>query len=103
MADCNKLIELDDKDAGAFYLRGTVMAKMGILEKSIEDFTEALNIDPNHFNAAYARGACENKRGNYFKAIEDYNLALEKDKKLNESPRRIPLANVNYILDSGIK
>jgi len=97
------LLELDNQDAGAFYLRGCIYEKLGILEQSIEDFTEALRIDPNHFNAAYARGACENKRGNYFKAIEDYNLALEKDKRLNDSPRRIPLANVNYILDSSIK
>lgn len=97
------MLELDNQDAGAFYLRGCIYEKLGILEQSIEDFTEALRIDPNHFNAAYARGACENKRGNYFKAIEDYNLALEKDKRLNDSPRRIPLANVNYILDSSIK
>lgn len=74
-----------------------------MLSESIDDFTNVLRIDPNHFNAAYARGACENKRGNYLKAIEDYNLALEKDKRNNASPRRIPLASVNYILDSNAK
>ncbi len=84
-------------------MRGSVFEKLGQLEQSIEDFTEALKIDPNHFNAAYARGACENKRGNYFKAIEDYHLAFEKDQRVNASPRRIPLANVNYILDSNVK
>ena len=72
-----------------------------MLDESVEDFSQALLIDPNHFNAAYARGACENKRGNFFKAIEDYDLALEKDQRLNASPRRIPLPNVNYILDSN--
>ncbi len=71
-----------------------------MLDKSVEDFTRALQLDPNHFNAAYARGAVENKRGNFLKAIEDYDLALEKD-QINSSPRRIPLANVNYILDSN--
>ena len=76
---------------------------MGMLNESVEDFNNVLRIDPNHFNAAYARGACENRRGNYLKAIEDYNLALEKDKRLGSSPRRIPLASVNYILDSNAK
>ena len=76
---------------------------MGMLDESVEDLTNVLRIDPNHFNAAYARGACENKRGNYLKAIEDYNFALDKDKRLNTSPRRIPLANVNYMLDSNAR
>lgn len=74
-----------------------------MLNESIDDFTNVLRIDPNHFNAAYARGACENKRGNYLKAIEDYNFALEKDKCLNASPRKIPLASVSYMLDSNDK
>ena len=73
---------------------------MNMLNESVNDFTDVLRLDPNHFNAAYARGACENKRGNYLKAIEDYNFALEKDKRINASPRRIPLASVNYMLDS---
>ncbi len=103
MADCNRLVELDPNDAGAYYVRGGVFEKMNLLDKSVKDFTEVLRIEPNHFNAAYARGACENKRGNYLKAIEDYNFALDKDKSLNASPRRIPLANVNYILDSNAR
>jgi len=101
--DCNHLIEFEPNDAGAYYVRGTAYEKLGNLEESISDFTKALEIDPNHFNAAYARGACENKRGNFLKAIEDYNLALEKDKRVAGSPRRIPLQNVNYILDSNKK
>jgi tetratricopeptide (TPR) repeat protein len=73
---------------------------MDQLDNSIDDFSKALQIDPNHYNAAYSRGACENRRGNFVKAIEDYNLALEKDQRTLQAPRAIPLANVNYILDS---
>ena len=96
-------MELDPNDAGAYYVRGGILEKMNLLDESIEDFTSALRIDPNHFNAAYARGACENKRGNYLKAIEDYNFAFEKDKCLSTSPRKIPLASVNYMLDTNGK
>jgi tetratricopeptide (TPR) repeat protein len=96
-------LELDPNDAGGYYVRGGILEKMNLLDESIEDFTSALRIDPNHFNAAYARGACENKRGNYLKAIEDYNFAFEKDKCLSASPRRIPLASVNYMLDTNGK
>ena len=103
MADCNRILGIDPNDPGAYYIRGTVHEKMNMLNESIEDFTSVLHIDPNHFNAAYARGACENKRGNYLKAIEDYNFALEKDKRLNASHRKIPLASVNYMLDSNDK
>ena len=102
MIDCNRLIEIDANNAGAYYIRGTIHEKLENLDQSIQDFSKALEIDPNHFNAAYARGACENKRGNFLKAIDDYNLALEKDQKVSiGSPRRIPLANVNYILDAA--
>lgn len=93
-------MELNPKDADAFYTRGSVYEKMGRLEESIADFTQALRLDPDHFNAAYARGACENRLGNYAKAIEDYSMALEKDQRGIMSPRHLPLSSVNYILDS---
>eukprot|EP00826_Nyctotherus_ovalis_P043960 TRINITY_DN4698_c0_g1_i12.p1 TRINITY_DN4698_c0_g1~~TRINITY_DN4698_c0_g1_i12.p1 ORF type:complete len:364 (-),score=61.75 TRINITY_DN4698_c0_g1_i12:747-1838(-) len=84
MADCNALIQLTPKDANAYYLRGILHEKMGMLKEGIEDFSECLRMDVNHYNAAYARGTCENKLGNYQKAIADYDLALEKDKKVGE-------------------
>ena len=65
-------MQLDSRNAGAFYIRGCAFDKLNELEQSIDDFTTVLEIDPNHINAAYARGACENKRGNFAKAIEDY-------------------------------
>ena len=92
------LIQINPKNAGAYYTRGTVYEKMGLLEQSVSDLTECLKIDPNHYNAAYARGACENKRGNYYKAIEDYDLAFAKDKRSNSSPRRLTLDRIHYLL-----
>lgn len=72
-------MSLDPTYTGAYYIRGLAYEKLGEIEKSIEDFSTALDIDPTHVNAAFARGACENKRGNYMKAIEDYNFALQLD------------------------
>ncbi len=100
--DCNQLMKIDDRNAGAFYIRGCSYEKLGQLEQSIEDFTTVLEIDPNHINAAYARGACENKRGNFAKAIDDYHMALEKDQERPVSPggsRKIRVRNMNYILE----
>lgn len=88
-------------NAGAYYIRGCALEKLGHIDQSIEDFTTVLDIDPNHINAAYARGACENKRGNFAKAIEDYHMALEKDQERPTSPRsrQMKLRNMQYILD----
>ena len=45
---------LDPNNAGAYYIRGCALEKLGHLEQSIDDFTTVLEIDPNHINAAYA-------------------------------------------------
>ena len=79
-------MQLDDQNAGAYYVRGCAYEKLEMIEASIDDFTTVLEIDPNHINAAYARGACENKRGDFAKAIEDYNMALAIDKERTMSP-----------------
>ena len=104
--DCNRLMQLDDKNAGAYYVRGCAYEKLEMIDASIEDFTTVLEIDPNHINAAYARGACENKRGNFAKAIEDYNMALAIDKERTMSPTlnrrqvfRATQSNLSNILD----
>jgi tetratricopeptide (TPR) repeat protein len=98
-------MELDDLNAGAFYVRGCAYQKLDLVDQSILDFTRVLEIDPNHINAAYARGACENKRGNYAKAIDDYHMALAIDQErtlspiLNRRQMRATNPNISNILD----
>ena len=59
------MIDLNEINANAYYVRGSAYEKLDELEISILDFSKVLEIDPSHFNAAYARAAAENKRGNY--------------------------------------
>lgn len=75
------LININQNNPNAFYVRGCAYEKLDQVERAIQDFTIVLELDPEHVNAAYARGAAENKRGNYIKAIEDYNMALSLDTK----------------------
>jgi tetratricopeptide (TPR) repeat protein len=61
IADCERLIALDSRHVGAYYLRGCANDKLGDVDASIDDFTTVLSLDSNHVNAAYARGACHNR------------------------------------------
>ena len=60
--DCNTLLEIDQRNVGAYYTRGCAYEKLGEIDKGIEDFTVVLELDPNHVNAAFARGACQNRK-----------------------------------------
>lgn len=104
--DCNRLIDLNQENAAAYYIRGCAYQKLSEEELCIADFTRVLQIDPTHVNAAYAKGAAENKRGNYLQAIQDYNMALKmdtSDKSANSTnQRRYRREDFNQQLDLSI-
>jgi len=66
ISDCNTLLEIDQRNVGAYYTRGCAYEKLGEIDKGIEDFTVVLELDPNHVNAAFARGACQNRKVRIF-------------------------------------
>ncbi len=91
LQDYSKAIELDPKDAGAYYMRG-VIAKFNLHDYTgaIQDFSKAIELNPKDANAYYMRGDAKemlkDKRG----ALEDYSKAGELgDKRAYKEIQRI--------------
>jgi len=82
--DFTKAIDLDPKDAGAYYYRGVCYYKMngnysnaGEYDKSISDFAKAIELDPRNALAYNKRGASYYKKDEFDKAISDCTRAIE--------------------------
>lgn len=63
--DCYRLLNIDSRNVGAYYIIGCAYEKLEEVEVAIENFTIVLELDSTHVNALLARGACLNKIGQY--------------------------------------
>src|ERR1039457_7106236 len=72
-----KVIELNPKNAIAFYQRGLVYTCEKRYKEAIEDFTKAIEINPKYAEAYINRGVTNHKLGNFNIAIDDYTKAIE--------------------------
>lgn len=51
---------IDDKNVGAYYLRGTALEKLGMIDEAIEAYSTVLMLDADHVNATFSRASCLN-------------------------------------------
>ena len=70
IADCDRAIELDPKDAMAYYGRGQAYDIKGEYDKAIADYNQAVKNRPK-VAAFYV------DRGDLYREIGDYNLAIK--------------------------
>src|SRR5262249_22862080 len=85
LAALSKAIQLEPKEAWAWYNRGVVHDRLGRLDKALADYTSAIELDREDVRAWNNRGALHSKRGHWEKAVADYYRALEvnaKDRKV---------------------
>lgn len=94
--DCHRLLNIDKRNVGAYYIIGCAYEKLQEIETAIENFTIVIELDPTHVNALLARGACLNRIGQYKEALDDYDNALKLDEEKgklkrgrNEGRRRV--------------
>jgi len=78
IADATKAIQLNPKDAGAYYSRASAYGVIGNSRQSIQDFTMAITLAPT-CGAYIGRGYEYGKSGNSSKAIEDFKMAVQLD------------------------
>ena len=71
IADYTKAIEIDPKDAKAYYNRGLIFNNIGEYYQAIADFTKAIEINPKYADAYNSRGAAYAVKGEYERAWED--------------------------------
>jgi tetratricopeptide (TPR) repeat protein len=77
VADFNKAIEINPRDAAAYHNRGLIYGKGGQYDQAISDYTKALEIDPKSADAYNNRGISYYEKGQYEQAISDYTKAIE--------------------------
>ena len=79
IAELDKSIELDSKNADLYYDRGSIKNLLNDTNGAIEDFTVAINIDPNFIKAYYQRGICLFLSQDFSGAKSDLSVALNYD------------------------
>ena len=77
VADLNKEIELNRKNANVYGEQGFAKVEIGDYKGAISDFDKAIKLDPNRAAAYGSRGIAKNKIGDYKGAIADYDRAIE--------------------------
>jgi len=75
--DCAKMLELNPKDADAYFLRGVVAQFQGNWESGVEAFTECVKLDPERALAYHHRGEIYDHIGDYMNATVDFKKAGE--------------------------
>ena len=79
MQDMNKAIELNPKDAGMFFARGRIKAKMNNHEGAEQDFSLAITLNPGMINAYLARSVEKRALKKYESAFRDIFMAAKYD------------------------
>jgi tetratricopeptide (TPR) repeat protein len=77
ISNYTKALEINPRDAEAYYNRGIVYNRKSQYDEAISDFSKALKINPRYGDAYHGRGGIYTKRGQYDEAISDYAKALE--------------------------
>lgn len=76
ISDLNKAVELNSKDAGAYFYRGNAYYKKGQFDKALSDYSKAIKFNPRYTNAYFSRGLHYVGVEEYSKAISDLNEAI---------------------------
>ena len=77
LADFNRALEINPRDAFTYINRGNVYNATGDLNQAIADFSRALQINPRYAEAYNGRGASYGMKGDLERSIADFTRALE--------------------------
>ncbi len=79
VADCDKAIELDGKNAVAFQTRGMIEKDGGQGDKALADFNKAIELGANNPSVFSDRGDLLLARGDADKALADYDRLVARE------------------------
>ena len=77
IADYDKAIALEPKDAKAYYSRGNTYHNEGEFDLAITDYNRAIELNLETADVYNNRGAIYNSKGEFDLAITDYNKAIK--------------------------
>ncbi|PYL10234.1 MAG: hypothetical protein DME33_01365 [Verrucomicrobia bacterium] len=82
IADVNRALQLNPRNAKAYDDRGLAKLSSGDLDSALADFNHALQSDPKLAPAYESRGVAKAIKGDLDSAVADYNRAIELNPKL---------------------
>ena len=77
IADYSLAIEINPKDAVAYFDRGTLKFILQDYSAAISDYTQVIEINPNNASAYGLRGDAKRNLHDYEGAIADYTITIE--------------------------
>jgi tetratricopeptide (TPR) repeat protein len=85
LADINRAIQLDPKNAQAYDVRGVFKAsELQDIQGALADYNRSIQLDPNYVGAYINRGNLkDDKLQDYQGALADYNRAIQIDPNAN--------------------
>jgi tetratricopeptide (TPR) repeat protein len=81
----NKAIELDTKNASAYFLRATLKEKFEDLHGAMKDYNSAIESNPKSAETFFARGNVKMRLQDYYGAIEDFSAAISVNENFVEA------------------
>ncbi len=85
MMELNKAIELNHKNADAYYYSGEIYLIQKDDKRAMENFNMAIEIDSLHAKAYKGRGKLKAKLEDYRGSIDDFNIAIKQDKSFSDA------------------
>ena len=77
IADFNKALSIDPKNAEGYFNRGLVYDNQGKYDKALPDYNKFIELNPNHMSGYINRGILYVKKSLYDKAIDDFDKAIQ--------------------------
>ncbi len=77
LGELNKAIEIDPRNAEAYYLRGRTLVSMGKLDQSMDDFKAAVKLKPDYSEAYDNLGWLASKQGQADEGIAYLTKSIE--------------------------
>ena len=70
------MLELNPEDSGCLAARGEAFRRLGLAERAISDYSQAITLEPGNRQYQCARGDELYSQGKYEAAIQDYTSVL---------------------------
>src|SRR5215207_870154 len=77
IADYDRTLRLNPKNANAFYNRGITYRDKGDLDRALADFNAAIRLGPTDPDGYFGRGSVHERNRDYEAALVDYETALK--------------------------
>jgi len=77
MTDYTRIILLNPKQPGAYFMRGQLSEKLGDLNSAIKDYSQMIKLEPDSDEAYRCRANCYLRLGQYRKAVDDCSAGIK--------------------------